>query len=386
VRKGQCEGTPPMLHRVYFTPGMFGFGRLASYDYFAHLEAALGGRFRDAGQGFESHVVDVLPTASLRRRAATLFDLVSRTCGADVDAGGPIHVVGHSTGGLDARLVASPGARLPLRTAGRSWLPRLRSMTTINTPHFGTPLASFFATVNGQHVLYSLSALTVIALTLGSPPLAAASALAVAIGRLDRALGARLLHRTTDSILGALDDARSGEVRAFLEAIEHDQGAVLQLTPEAMDLFQAGVQDRDGVRYQCVATMAPPPTPLRWIRSLRRPWTAISSSVFSTLYELTAHGSETYPCAGAGADARTEEALLRAFGRSPGVHANDGVVTLRSQLWGELVWAGQGDHLDVLGHFDAPRSGHVDWLTSGSNFDQRRFDAMVDAVANGMLR
>jgi len=132
--------------------------------------------------------------------------------------------------------------------------------------------------------------------------------------------------------------------------------------------------------------MAPPPTPFRWIRSLRKPWGAISSSVFSTLYELTAHGSATYPCAAADADPRTEEALLRAFGRSPGVRANDGVVPLRSQLWGELVWTGHADHLDVLGHFDAPATGHVDWLSSGSDFDQRRFDAMMDAVARGMLR
>jgi len=377
-----------MLHRAYFTPGIFGFGRLASYDYFAHLEAALARRFEDAGHAFESHVVDVPPTASLPRRAAKLFDLVVRSCEHDADRSCAIHLVGHSTGGLDARLVAAPGAHLPIRTPSPSstWLPQLRSVTTINTPHFGTPLARFFATVSGQRMLYSVSALTVIALTLGAPPLAAASALALAIGRLDHAMGIHVLRRTTESILSVLDDARSRDVRAFLEAIEHDQGAVLQLTPEAMDLFQAGIEDRRDVRYQCVATMAPPPTALRWIGSLRRPWTAISSSVFATLYETASRTDATYPCAAADPDARTEASLLEAFGRSPGLRVNDGVVPLRSQLWGELIWTGHADHLDVLGHFDAPASGHVDWLTSGSKFDQRRFDAMVDAIAAGMLR
>ena len=375
-----------MLHRAYFTPGIFGFGRLASYDYFAHLETALARRFRDAGEQLESFVVDVPPTASLRRRAAKLFDIVARSCESDVDTSGPIHLVGHSTGGLDARLAASPGARLPV-VEQRPWLPRLRSVTTLNAPHFGTPLASFFATVSGQRMLYAMSALTVIGLTLGAPPLAAAGSLAVAIGRLDRVMGLRLLNRTTKSMLGVLDEAQSGEVREFLHAIEEDQGAVLQLTPEAMDLFQAGVEDRHGVRYQCVATMAPAPTTIHWLRSLRRPWSAVSSSVFATLYGLTALSDEKkYPCAAAVADARTEKALAAAFGRSPGVRTNDGVVPLRSQLWGELVWTGHADHLDVLGHFDAPASGHVDWLTSGSGFDMRRFDAMVDAIAAGMLR
>lgn len=374
-----------MLHRAYFAPGMFGFGRLASYDYFKHLDAALAERFRDAGHRLDTFVVDVPPTASLRRRAAKLHDLVARSCENDLDAGGPIHLVGHSTGGLDARLVASPGAHLPTQET-RVWIPRLRSVTTLNAPHFGTPLATFFATVNGQRLLYAVSALTVIALSLGAPPLAAASALAVAVGRLDRLMGTELLNRTTESLLGLLDDARSREVRQFLQAIEQDQGAVLQLTPEGMDLFQAGVEDRQGVRYQCVATMAPPPTPVRWARSLGRPWSAISSSLFGTLYALTARADTTYPCAAPSLDERTERALLAAFGRAPGVRANDGVVPLRSQLWGELIWTGHADHLDVLGHFDAPATGHVDWLTSGSGFDRRRFDAMADAIARGMLQ
>jgi len=86
------------------------------------------------------------------------------------------------------------------------------------------------------------------------------------------------------------------------------------------------------------------------------------------------------------------EALLAA--KLPGpidLHANDGVVPLRSQLWGTLVWAGLGDHLDVLGHFRdtrpagglAPR--HRDWLTSGSAFGLSQFGALSDAIAAGML-
>jgi hypothetical protein len=394
-----------LLHRIYFSPGMFGFGRLASYDYFAHLERALGEHLRARGDEVATWVVDVAPTASVRKRAARLAELVARTCDED-DAHAhahdraPIHLVGHSTGGVDARLVASPGVDLPCDPAALAWLPRLASVTTLSTPHHGTPLASFFATVSGQRMLYALSALTVIGLTLGNPPLAAASALVMAIGRIDHALGLdiRVLDRATESLLHVLDDARSREVRLYLDAIVQDQGAMVQLMPEAMELYQAAVRDRDGVAYQCTAAMAPPPSPMNWVRAITSPWATLSTSIFAVLWGITSRLDERYPCADKDAGPETEATLTRAFGRAPGARANDGVVPLRSQLHGRVVWAGMADHLDVLGHFDGGRAGgratvraprtdatHVDWLHSGAAFDQARFDAMTRAIADGML-
>ncbi|HEX3343260.1 MAG TPA: hypothetical protein VHS09_01755 [Polyangiaceae bacterium] len=385
-----------MLHRIYFSPGMFGFGRLASYDYFAHLERALGDALRHHGDEVATWVVDVAPTASVRRRAARLAELVARTSD---DSEGPVHLVGHSTGGVDARLVASPGVSLPCNPAMLDWLPRLASVTTLSTPHHGTPLASFFATVSGQRMLYALSALTVIALTLGSPPLAAASALVMAIGRIDHALGLdlRVLDRATESLLRVFDDARSREVRAYLDDISSDQAAMVQLMPEAMELYQASVRDREGVLYQCTATMAPPPTPRNWVRAIASPWGTLSTSIFAVLWGITSRLDERYPCAAKDAG-ESEAVLARAFGRAPGARANDGVVPLRSQLHGRLVWAGNADHLDVLGHFDGGKvkkgaggeakkgePAHVDWLHSGAKFDRDRFDAMTRAIAEGML-
>jgi triacylglycerol lipase len=374
---------------------MFGFGRLASYDYFVHLERALVERLRAAGDEARTYVADVSPTASIRRRSAYFSDLVSRT-DEEVGREGIIHLVGHSTGGLDARLIATPYAALPHTLDPRPWLPRLASVTTINTPHFGTPLASFFATVSGQRMLEALSALTFIGLSLGSPPLAAASTLVVAFARVDRALGldVAILDRAIDALLRVLDDARSREVRQYLDAIRSDQGAVIQLSPEAMDLFQAGVGDRPGVLYQSTASMAPSPSSRTFGDVLVRPWTLLSKAIFATLHGVSSRYDERYPCAAVEIVAPAEELLLRAFGRTPGVRSNDGVVPLRSQLWGKLVWAGYGDHLDVLGHFrdDSPELGaravstpHVDWLSSGSSFGRREFAAMADAIAEGLL-
>lgn len=389
------------LHHVYLSPGMFGFGKLASYDYFAHLERALAERFAARGERLVTHVVDVAPTASIRRRAVRLAELVATTSGdADGDDGarpGPIHLIGHSTGGLDARLVASPSVHLAISPARLAWRSRLASVTTMSTPHYGTPLASFFATVSGQRMLHAISALTFIGLSLGAPPLAAASALIMGMSRLDGMLGVELslVDRLTDALLGALEPARSREVRSYLDAIQRDQGAVIQLTPEAMDLFQAGIEDRPGVVYQCTCAMAPAPSAGHFARSLSRPWHVLSSTLFATLHGITARYDERYPCAAPDAGRESEALLVRSFGRSPGARANDGVVPTRSQVWGRIAWAGMADHLDVLGHFGGgelqgaglpdPATRHVDWLRSGSNFDRRAFGRMVDAIVEGML-
>ncbi|MGD0528834.1 MAG: hypothetical protein ABSE49_27095, partial [Polyangiaceae bacterium] len=221
------------------------------------------------------------------------------------------------------------------------------------------------------------------------------SALVMAIGRIDHALGLdiRVLDRATESLLHVLDDARSREVRLYLDAIVQDQGAMVQLMPEAMELYQAAVRDREGVAYQCTASMAPPPSPMNWVRAITSPWATLSTSIFAVLWGITSRLDERYPCADKDAGAETEATLARAFGRAPGARANDGVVPLRSQLHGRLVWAGMADHLDVLGHFDGGRAtvgartdeAHVDWLHSGAAFDQARFDAMTRAIADGML-
>src|SRR5687768_8847015 len=59
----------PAPHRVYFIPGMFGFGRLAGYDYFNHVRIGLERRYRDAGLEVLFEDVPAPPTSSLRYRS-----------------------------------------------------------------------------------------------------------------------------------------------------------------------------------------------------------------------------------------------------------------------------------------------------------------------------
>jgi hypothetical protein len=367
--------------RIYLAPGLFGFARLAGFDYLQHVQKALADRFDRRGRSVAIRVVDVHPSASIRRRAARLVHLVAETCGSE---GGPIHLLGHSTGGLDLRLVTSPSARLGQGTEGRrGWLDRLASVTSMNTPHYGTPLAAHFATPNGQRLLYAVTAVTVASLRLGSPPLAATAALVAAPDRTRESAGLqnRLIDRITEALLQALDRQSRHDVQAWMARIQDDQGAILQLTPESMDLFQANVDDRPGLRYQCAASYAPPSAARDWVSHLRSPWPAVSAALFHILYRSTARRHPRYPCA---PEDGADELLRSMLGETPPADANDGIVPLRSQLWGEPVWLGQADHLDVVGYF-GHRKGAGGWLTCGAHFDGRSFGSMMDRIVEGML-
>jgi hypothetical protein len=370
------------MMRLYLSPGLFGFNQIGAYAYFKHIERGLAERMRAAGRDARIHLVEAAPTASIRRRAISLVSEIARS----EQPGDTIHLVGHSTGGLDARLVACRTSSIGDHRID-ALRPRIRSVTTMNTPHFGTPLASFFATVSGQRLLYVLSALTVMALKVGAPPLAITSSLVAAFGRIDRVFGleVKLLDRITETIVRALDDASSRDLRGYLAGLRDDQGGIIQLSPESMELFCISVEDAPGVLYQSTASFAPAPGVRHWARSLASPWTSPSATIFTTLYQLAAMQHRMYPCEPQSTD--WNRVLIERLGQVPPPLANDGIVPFRSQLWGNLVWAGQGDHLDVVGHFAGNRRDdeHVDWLSSGAKFDRPRFDSLLDAIAKGIL-
>ena len=52
-----------------------------------------------------------------------------------------------------------------------------------------------------------------------------------------------------------------------------------------------------------------------------------------------------------------------------------------------LLWCGEGDHLDVLGHFhdDVKPRRHTDWMTSGAHFTRQRFASLMDAIVSFQL-
>ncbi len=366
-------------HSVYFVPGMFGFGNLAGYDYFHHLREGLERRYADAGIPVTFEDVPTPPTSSLRERARVLATTVGHT----TTGTGPIHLIGHSTGGLDGRLVLSPLINLRLPSALMSWTRRVRSLVSINTPHYGTPVASYFATVSGTRVLYALSLLTVVSLKLGEPSLAIFSRLLAGIGGIDALFGndLKVFSGLTGAVLRFVDKEGRGEITDFLSKVQVDQGAVIQTSPEAMDLFNAAVENAEHVRYGSLVSAAPRPATMRAARRVRSPYTAFTAALYTTLYQFAAQRHAQYGYAKLDRAAFT--LIENGIGRPPGDGDSDGIVPTLSMPWGDLLWAGEGDHLDVIGHFqdEVHPVRHVDWLTSGSVFSRREFQSVVDSIA-----
>jgi hypothetical protein len=370
-------------HRVYLIPGLFGFGQLAGYDYFHHVREALKRRYADAGVALATELVPTPPTSSLRHRSRILAKTIERTAGDE----GPIHLLGHSTGGLDARLVLSPSTNLEVSPERLQWTSRAVSAVSLNTPHFGTPLAGYFSTVSGTRVLYALSLLTVVSLSVGEPSLAVFSKVLAALGGVERLLGGdlRLISRVTDMILRFVDEEGRGDIQEFLGKIRVDQGAIIQIMPEALDLLNASAEDHPAIRYGCVATAAPAPHPVRFAKRVRSPYAALSAAMFSTLYQFTGQPRRMYPYARP--NARQRELLDTGIEEEVTDRSNDGIVPTLSMLWGKLLWCGEADHLDVLGHFQdsAKPRRHVDWIASGAGLTRARFGELMDRIVQFQL-
>jgi hypothetical protein len=372
------------IHHVYLIPGMFGFGRLAGVDYFHHVRRALTERFVADGASIVTEIVPSPPTSSLRQRARILAKAIAHTLRDD---SGPIHLIGHSTGGLDVRLVLSPSTNLGLAPAELGWTSRVRSAVSMNTPHYGTPLAGYFATVAGTRMLYALSLLTVVSLSIGEPSLAIFSKLLSGIGGFDALLGgdAKLISRVTDVFLRVIDREGRAEVLRYLHQVRVDQGGIIQIMPEAIDLLNAAAENDPRVRYGCLISAAPKPLQMKFVKRLFSPYAATTAAIFSTLYHVTAQRPKVYPYAEP--SAAQLDHFRWCFGHPIDDNDNDGVVPTLSMLWGDLIWAGEADHLDILGHFhddERPRI-HVDWMTSGAHLTRNRFGQAMDALARFLL-
>jgi hypothetical protein len=120
---------------------------------------------------------------------------------------------------------------------------------------------------------------------------------------------------------------------------------------------------------------------LRFAWRIRSPSTALTAALYATWYQFAGQRHPQYYYARI--DDVTAAELRSGVGREVTDQDSDAVVPTLSMLWGKLLWAGEADHLDVLGHFydELRPSDHTDWLTSGSRFDRRRFKEVLDAIA-----
>ena len=263
----------------------------------------------------------------------------------------------------------------------------MRTAISFNSPHYGTPLATYFTTAAGTRMLYALSLLTIISLALGESSLSIVSRLLASLGSIDQVFGGdmKVISRGTDVLLRFVDREGRMAIRTYLNQMRIDQGAIIQTTPEAMDLFNAMIVDASHVNYGCIVTGVAPPSALRLGRRVRSTYQAFSAALFSTIYRVTAGRHERYGYAQLTAEEQSR--LSRELGFAVTEESSDGVVPTLSMVWDRPIWCAPGDHLDVLGHFfdDVQPPEHADWMNSGARFSRAQFADLIRAVVKFQL-
>ncbi|MEL6547900.1 MAG: triacylglycerol lipase, partial [Myxococcota bacterium] len=254
------------------------------------------------------------------------------------------------------------------------------SAISLATPHYGTPLATFFTSMQGRNLLRFL---TVMATSdRGRYSIFAAAQLTRLLARADDRFGRRntMLDMLANQLLSRLSLNKEDAFWRFLEEIETDQGAIVQLTPEGTNLFNAAVTDDPSIRYGAIVTVAAEPSwkTMTRVHSVDH---AARYSVFTLMHRLTqrVHRQYPYPVPNA-AELRQ---IVEAIGTPLSSEANDGVVPSLSQLHGELLAVYPADHLDVVGQFyQADIKPYADWLPSGSGFTSERFEQVWTSAGN----
>jgi triacylglycerol esterase/lipase EstA (alpha/beta hydrolase family) len=374
-----------MKHKIYLVPGFFGFANLGGISYFRRVNETLADVFERRGLEVEIIGVKTLPTASLRHRARRLVMTVRETGG--LEPGVKVHFIGHSTGALDARLAACPNAKLDMGDSAEGLAENLQTIVSIAGPHFGTPLANFFTTIYGKNLLYMVTLLVIVGLR--RRPITLLGGLIGVLGKINDLLGLdeTLITQITNDLLKDFNPSAEAEVRQFLRSILDDQGCMVQITPEGMDVFNATTFDNPAVRYVSYATAAPPPIEVFKKISVRHALTPLNKVLYSVLWTLTSRAHAHYPYHPPirSEDAITKRPLPFAITES----TSDGVVPTLSQIWGEFRGVVRADHLDIIGHylrgpFDE-RDG-ADWFGSGAKFDRETFQWLWEDVANVLMR
>lgn len=369
-----------MKRHIYLVPGFFGFANLGDFAYWGRVVGKLEELFDDAGEQIEVHCVNSLPTASLRQRSRYLLEAIAAS---RPRKGSALHIVGHSTGGLDARLLLTPAVDLQSRIDTERLAAMVCSSVSVATPHFGAPIASFFNGLLGARLLRVLSLLTMVALRGSQLPLRVwAETAGMFTLPIPSGTTGTLAGQVYGQLLQDFNPERRTQVRELLREVQRDQSLLTQLTVEAMDLFNAAAGDRDSVRYGSVVTEARRPGLTSFFEVGIDPVAQAQHTLFYSLSRLAS--GYRFPGPGPG----YRKALRANLGALPDNSANDGIVPTLSQLWGECIAVARADHLDIIGHHGGGEDDPVkyyDWLTTRSEFREPQFHDVWSAVAAFML-
>lgn len=361
--------------QVLLVPGFFGFGRLGDISYFAGVRPLLEQAL--ARRGFVAAVSEVTtpPTSSIRKRAARILEALAEA----TQTAGDLHIVGHSTGGLDARLAIAATASLPTQVEFKAY-DRVRSVVSISCPHYGTGVSTFFTHPLGRTLFRWGSRYCVFMLERGRLPLTLLLRIGYLIVRLrdPRKRRRGTFDQLYERLLNDLSQERRLELAQFLRQIGEEQALLFQLTPAGCDLLNACTLDPP-LAYGSVVTCAAAPRFKTWLRTMANFYTQLMYPLYWLLHRLSREPNDEL-CSQLSASQKS--AIDSGLGRPATGQDSDGVVPVLSQAWGKVLHVAHGDHLDVVGQYGALGDAWGgDWIPSESGFDSAAFQALWEDVA-----
>jgi pimeloyl-ACP methyl ester carboxylesterase len=322
---------------VLLVPGFLGFDHFGGFYYFADRAVAALRASIERLDGWRPPVpvipVTTHPTGSLRKRQRALIGILEALDGV-LGGVSRFHLVGHSTGGLDAELLVESHDADGNAWSGGEVREKVRSIVTLAAPHHGTGLAE--------------SALGELLIDPRHHPEGAKEL----VGLLGAALRAKPLRssRFQEILANAISDL-SSTARFFAQGIRHME-LIADLAPARVAEIRAGSRPDPDVRITCFITAALP--------------SATGDRCTDPLYERFFSLTRGRRAGGPGPVRRACERLSSAprVIRSEGSEipafdegVSDGVVNSCRQLLdpddpdqlGALVLA---DHGDVIGYYD----------------------------------
>ncbi|GIX06856.1 MAG: hypothetical protein KatS3mg115_1259 [Candidatus Poribacteria bacterium] len=327
-----------MRHHVFLVPGYFGHrGSWRGVGYWDGVIPIL----QEAG--LVPHPVRTEPAGAPEVRARRLAEAIESAAAAgNIGAGDALHLLGHSAGGVAARYLVSPATRISLPVGLRE---QIRTVATIATPHYGTPLADFYASWQAEELL-GLIARWGRRWTSEERVRSLMDWLHRARPALERRLPegmAEELERLLEAVAES-PELFTAEAQEYLSSLAAYRGALPQLRTRSMAQFNGVVVDAPNVRYLCYLTgLLPPRSWDLWTR-----WFALAS------FLSTRWGRWQPPPLPNGGLIPPEKVVLPDGGRpSEPVRISrrhsDGVVPTASQLWGTFRLYAPVDHHASIG-------------------------------------
>jgi triacylglycerol lipase len=385
---------------VYLVPGFLGFQQLGKLPYFIGVAEALQKKLDVYGLDIKVHALGTkVPAGSLRIRTAYLAKEVAALHSPEAKS---VHFVGHSTGGLDTRLLLSPGNSIEsgedLMSGGvldpgdefdeadmqnlRDALEKTRSAISVATPHLGTPIANAAMRVAFDRILQGTNRVLErpVAASLFTAALTFAGGASTIVkpflfdGSFLKWIVTKVLSESPEALL------------QYLRRAGADVGALRNLTQEGMDLADALLVDRPGVRYGSIITGTRRPGYVVHTRDIL----LLTATLFYWFgWLLVARKNPNYPYTEQAEELMSRYEADRISGLPVGElsidqHTSDGVVPTLSQAYGTVLGVFASDHLDCVGHFPHKR-GNDDvpgWVRSGASFDSKRFDLLWARVGD----